>query len=61
MFANLITRRTDCENTVIARSGFCSIYNILKSVRPAVVRDATRGPRDGISEVEFNKSLQAKR
>ena len=57
-FAHLVTRRTDVLGSTIARCGKCSIYSLLKSASPAVVRDANTGPRDGISEVEFNKELQ---
>ena len=56
-FANLLTRRTDYHST-IARCGTCSLYDLLKSARPAIARDANTGPRDGISEAEFNKALQ---
>ena len=57
-FANLLTRRTDNPYSTIARCGPCSIYGLLKSAIPTVVRDTNAGPRDGISEVEFNKVLQ---
>ncbi len=57
-FARLVTRRTDCHTSTIARCGVCSIYCLLKMVRPSIIRDANKGPREGISEVEFNKALQ---
>ena len=56
--ANLLTRSTGCPHNAIARSGKCSIFSLLRVIRPSIVRDSDTGPRDGISEVEFNKALQ---
>ena len=57
-FANLVTRQTDSHDDVVARSGRCSIFSVLKGSCPAIIRDGADGPRDGITEVEFNKALQ---
>ena len=57
--ANLVTQSADSKNSTIARCGLCSLYNLLRSVRPEIARNFNEGPRDGISEVEFNKALQA--
>ena len=58
-FARLVTRQSEFES-MIARCGVCSIYDLLKKLRPGLVRDPDQGPRDGLSEVEFNKALQVK-
>ena len=57
-FANLLTRSTGCAHSFIARSGKCSLFSLLRMLRPSIVRDSDTGPRDGITEVEFNKALQ---
>ena len=57
-FADLVTRRTEHQNSKIARCGVCSIYGLLKSMRLAVALRTNSGPRDELSEVESNKSLQ---
>ena len=57
-FANLLTRFTGCAHSFIARSGKCSLFSLLRMLRPSIVRDSDTGPRDGITEVEFNKALQ---
>jgi hypothetical protein len=57
-FANLVTVRKEVASSTIARCGRYSIYAIFRSIIPNVARDMDKGPRDGISEVEFNKVLQ---
>ena len=44
--ANLVMRHTEQQNSKIARCGVCSIYRLLKSMRPAVSRDTNAGLRD---------------
>ncbi len=56
--ALMVTRQTDNANDTIARSGQCSIFALLKILSPTIIRENNEGPRDGISEIEFNKALQ---
>jgi hypothetical protein len=53
-----VTRDTTSKHDTVARGGICSIYALFKLLRPGAVRENSLGPRDGISEVEFNKALQ---
>ena len=57
-FAKLVTRHSSNSRDTIARSGSCSIFELFQIFRPAAVRLGNLGPRNGISEVEFNKALQ---
>ena len=57
-FARIVTIHTTNADDIVARCGSCSIYALLKHACPAIVRDERNGPRDGITEVEFNKALQ---
>ena len=59
--SKLVTRSTEKAQDTIARCGTCSIYALVKLIRPQVLREFEKGPRDGISEVEFNKTLQVQR
>ena len=59
--SKLVTRSTEKAQDTIARCGTCSIYALVKLIRPQVLREYEKGPRDGISEVEFNKTLQVQR
>ena len=56
--AQLVTRVTDDPQDTVPRCGTCSIYALVEIVRPSILRTFESGPRDGVSEVEFNKSLQ---
>jgi hypothetical protein len=56
--ALIVTRISISSNDMIARSGKCSVYALFKTLCPGIVRESNFGPRDGISEVEFNKALQ---
>ncbi len=56
-FAILVTEKVD-DTHVIARSGQCSIFGLLKDIFPGIVRDKESGPRTGISEAELIKILQ---
>jgi hypothetical protein len=56
--AFLLTRQTDNSSDTIARCGKCSIFAVLKILCPTIIRENNTGPRDGISEIEFNKALQ---
>ena len=60
-FASVVTRRSENPHDTIARSGTCSIFALFRFFRPAAVRLEFGGPRNGISEVEFNKELQVSR
>lgn len=57
-FARLVTEKTDNPNDIIARSGSLSMYSALVATCPSIIRRDNTGPRDGISEAEFNKVLQ---
>jgi hypothetical protein len=56
--AKLVTMETGSPMDMIARSGQCSLYHFLKGQFPWIVRDGHFGVRDGVSEVELNKTLQ---
>jgi hypothetical protein len=56
-----VTRRSISSHDTIARCGKCSIFALFKLLSPGNVRDSNSGPRDGISEVEFNKALQVEK
>ena len=56
--ALMVTRKTDNPSDTIARSGKCSIFTLLKILSPSIIRENKEGPRDGITEIEFNKALQ---
>ena len=58
-FAKLVTRHTGNDDDLVARCGRCSLFSTLQEIFPSVVRDESGGARDGLSEVEFNKLLQA--
>ncbi len=53
-----VTRKTINTHDTIARCGKCSIFTLFKLLSPGIIRENNSGPRDGISEVEFNKALQ---
>jgi hypothetical protein len=56
--ASLATKPTNNPEDIVARCGSCSLFIMLKSICPIIVRDWDMGPRDGVSEVELNKALQ---
>ena len=58
--ALMLTRQTDSSGDTIARCGKCSIFALLKILIPTIIRENEAGPRDGISEIEFNKALQVR-
>jgi hypothetical protein len=57
-FAASITQITHNTADIVARCGRCGLFSALSDVYPQIVRDGLSGVRDGISEVEFNKTLQ---
>ena len=57
-FAASITQITQNAKDVVARCGRCGLFSALSDVYPHIVRDGLSGVRDGVSEVEFNKTLQ---
>ncbi len=57
-FAVSITQITQDESNIVARCGRCGLFSALSDVYPHIVRDGLSGIRDGISEAEFNKTLQ---
>jgi hypothetical protein len=57
--AALVTAETDNPDDTVARCGPYSIFALVKQACPAIVRETNSGPRDGLSEVELNKALQA--
>ena len=59
-FAKLMMEQTNNADDIVARCGLCSVYALLKCACPTVVREGNIGPRDGVSEVEFNKALQVR-
>ncbi len=60
-FAILVTEKVEDLASVIARSGQCSIFGLLKDIFPEIVRENESGPRTGISEAEYIKLLQVSR
>jgi len=59
MFATACTYGTESSKDLIARSGNFSVFTALQRCCPSAVRVAVDSPRDGISEHEFNKLMQA--
>jgi hypothetical protein len=57
-FATSVTRITRDTVDTVARNGHCGLFSALKDVYPQTVRDDISGVRDGVSEMEFNKTLQ---
>ena len=53
----MIITRTKCPDDVLARVGPYSPYALLLRTCPDICRVGAT-PRDGISELEFNKALQ---
>ena len=56
--AQIITYHSDNDEEMIARCGKCSVFAVLNATCPEIVRNEDSQPRDGITEVEFNKVLQ---
>jgi hypothetical protein len=50
-----LTRLTADALDIVARCGGCGLYSAVGELLPQIVR---AGARDGISEVELNKTLQ---
>ncbi len=59
-FASIVTKQTMHHEDLLARCGRCSLFATLQEMFPHIIREASSGDRDGISEVEFNKSLQVR-
>jgi hypothetical protein len=59
-FAQLTTCQSESCDQIVARCGECSIFALLRMTFPTIVRNEDAIPRDGISEVEFNKVLQVR-
>ena len=59
-FAQLITCPSESSEHIVARCGECSIFALLRTTCSTIVRNEKGYPRDGISEVEFNKFLQVR-
>jgi hypothetical protein len=57
-FAASVTRITRDTDDTVARNGHCGLFSALRDVYPKTVRDEISGVRDGVSEMEFNKTLQ---
>ena len=58
-FAKLVTRPTGNDDDLVARCGRCCLFSTLQETYPSLARAEYGGARDGLSEVEFNKLLQA--
>eukprot|EP00960_Hanusia_phi_P009898 288605-Hanusia_phi.AAC.2 len=58
-FAMAVTSSTPVLNDMVARSGPFSLYSCLCECCPSAVRLHSGGVKDGLSETEFNKALQA--
>jgi hypothetical protein len=57
-FAASVTQVTQDTDDTVARNGCCGLFSALRDVYPQTVRDELSAVRDGISEMEFNKTLQ---
>lgn len=57
-FAAATTQITRDTDDIVARNGRCGLFSALRDVYPQTVRDEHSGVRDGVSEMEFNKTLQ---
>ncbi len=57
-FAASVTKITQDTDDTVARCGRCGLFSALRDVYPQTVRAEHLGARDGISEMEFNKTLQ---
>ena len=57
-FAASVTQITRDTVDTVARNGHCGLFSALKDVYPQTVRDEISGVRDGVSEMEYNKTLQ---
>ena len=57
-FAASVTQITRDTVDTVARNGHCGLFSALKDVYPQIARDEISGVRDGVSEMEFNKTLQ---
>ena len=57
-FAASVTQITRDTIDTVARNGHCGLFSALRDVYPKAVRDELSGVRDGVSEMEFNKTLQ---
>jgi hypothetical protein len=57
-FAASVTQFTHDTEDTVARCGRCGLFSALRKVYPQSVRDEHSGARDGISEMELNKTLQ---
>ncbi len=57
-FAASVTQFTHDNADIMARCGRCGLFSALRSIYPQTVRDEHSGARDGISEMELNKTLQ---
>ncbi len=57
-FAASVTQITRDTVDTVARNGRCGLFSALKDVYPQTIRDELSGVRDGVSEMEFNKTLQ---
>ncbi len=57
-FAKAVTRTTNKIFDMVARRGPSSLFSALKEIYPEVVYCGPPYPRDGVSEMVFNKTLQ---
>ena len=57
-FAASVTQITRDTVDTVARNGRCGLFSALKDVYPQIARDELSRVRDGVSEMEFNKTLQ---
>jgi hypothetical protein len=57
-FTTAVTQITHETVDVVARCGRCGLFSALSEVYPHTVREKLSGVRDGVSEMEFNKTLQ---
>jgi hypothetical protein len=57
-FARAVTQTTNKNVDMVPRSGTRSLFSALKETFPEVVYCGPPYPRDGISEIVFNKTLQ---
>ena len=57
-YAKSVTIQTGDPDDLLPRSGNCSLFCILQEMHPQIVRNGFDGQRNGISEVELDKSLE---
>ena len=54
----LLLKSLETQVDTVARNGHSGLFSALRDVYPQTVRDELSRVRDGVSEMEFNKTLQ---